>query len=159
VERLMRLGVTADYTRLWWDIRPHPRFGTLEVRMPDQPTRLELCGAFAALLQALTVTVLQRPERAFDASARGVYQQNRWAAARFGLGAELVHPDAERAAQVPALADELLSLAGRAARELGAAELLAVLDSGRTEGDRQLAIGRADGLVAVCADLVDRTVG
>ena len=44
VERLVRLGVTQDYTRIWWDVRPHPRFGTLEVRVPDQPTDVALVG-------------------------------------------------------------------------------------------------------------------
>ena len=38
VDAFARLGIGADYTRFWWDIRPHPTFGTLEVRMPDQPT-------------------------------------------------------------------------------------------------------------------------
>src|SRR6185503_19810508 len=40
VARFARLGIGADYTRFWWDIRPHPKVGTLEVRMPDQPTAL-----------------------------------------------------------------------------------------------------------------------
>ena len=58
VERFVRIGLADGYTRFWWDIRPHPRFGTLEVRAPDQPTSVELTAAFAALLQALCVTVL-----------------------------------------------------------------------------------------------------
>ncbi len=58
VERLMRVGVLPDYTRIWWDIRPHPKLGTLEIRVPDQPTDVRRSGAFAALLQALAATVL-----------------------------------------------------------------------------------------------------
>src|ERR1044072_7738016 len=58
VERFVRLGLADGYTRFWWDVRPHPRFGTLEIRAPDQPTAVELTGAFVALLQALCVTVL-----------------------------------------------------------------------------------------------------
>ncbi|MGZ4309665.1 MAG: carboxylate-amine ligase, partial [Gaiellaceae bacterium] len=50
VERFERIGLADSYTRFWWDIRPHPRFGTLEVRAPDQPTDVVLTGAFAALL-------------------------------------------------------------------------------------------------------------
>ena len=42
VERFVRIGLADGYTRFWWDIRPHPRFGTLEVRAPDQPTAVEL---------------------------------------------------------------------------------------------------------------------
>ena len=41
VERLVALGVMEDYTRIWWDVRPHPAFGTLEIRIADQPTSLE----------------------------------------------------------------------------------------------------------------------
>ena len=59
VERFVRIGLADGYTRFWWDIRPHPRFGTLEVRAPDQPTAVEHAAAFAALLQALCVTVLE----------------------------------------------------------------------------------------------------
>jgi hypothetical protein len=61
---------------------------------------------------------------------------------------------------VPAadLAGELLELVREPARELGTLDLLAPLDAGRCEADRQLEIGRAGGLDAVCADLVDRTV-
>ena len=41
-----------DYTRSWWDARPHPRLGTLEVRIPDQPTSVDRSAALAALVQA-----------------------------------------------------------------------------------------------------------
>jgi glutamate---cysteine ligase / carboxylate-amine ligase len=50
VERFARLGIGADYTRFWWDVRPHPKFGTLEIRMPDQPTSLEVTVGFTAVL-------------------------------------------------------------------------------------------------------------
>ena len=60
VERFVEIGLADGYTRFWWDIRPHPRFGTLEVRAPDQPTSVEITAALAALLQALCVTVLER---------------------------------------------------------------------------------------------------
>ena len=122
VERFVRIGLADGYTRFWWDIRPHPRFGTLEVRTPDQPTSVELTAAFAALLQALCVTVLAaEPPRP---ASRGDYAQNRWAALRFGPRAELIHPDGERLVPVPELAHELLALVEPAARELGTAEVL-----------------------------------
>ena len=144
VDRFARLGIGADYTRFWWDIRPHPKFGTLEIRMPDQPTSLRVTAVLTAILQELCRTVLERPRPAHDPAARGMYQQNRWAAARFGLGAELIHPDGERTARASELAAEL---AGDR------------LDTSRTEADRQLEVGREHGLEAVCADLVERTLG
>lgn len=158
VDRFVRLGLADDYTRFWWDIRPHPSLGTIEIRMPDQPTELRLTAAFAALLQALCVTVLRSPPRPGDPPARGLYAQNRWAALRFGPRAELIHPDGERLVPVPALVAELREFVGPAAEELGTAALLTPLDGHACEGDRQLELGRGEGLEAVCADLVERTV-
>jgi glutamate---cysteine ligase / carboxylate-amine ligase len=144
VELFARLGMAAEYTRFWWDIRPHPRFGTLEIRMPDQPTALERTAGLASVLVELCRAVLDRPPRAWDPSARGLYHQNRWAAARFGLAAELFHPDGEHTAKAGELAEEL------------AAETMNV---STTEAERQLEVGRSRGLEAVCADLVERTLG
>jgi carboxylate-amine ligase len=158
VERLARLRLPADYTALWWDVRPHPRFGTLEIRMPDQPTSVALTGAFVALLQALCVTVLRESPPSNDPGARGIYQQNRWAALRFGPRAELIHPDGERKEPVSTLAQELFTRVEPAARELGTMELLEPLDSSRCEGDRQLVIGREGDLRAVTVDLLRRTL-
>src|SRR5205085_3925415 len=75
VERLARLGVAADYTRLWWDVRPHPRLGTIEVRMPDQPTALARTAAFVLLLEALVRSVLAEEPPPYDPGRRGDYQQ------------------------------------------------------------------------------------
>jgi glutamate---cysteine ligase / carboxylate-amine ligase len=145
IERLVRIGAVVDYTRLWWDVRPHPRFGTLEVRMPDQPTALERTAAFVELLRALVRAALQEPPPAYDPGRRGDYQQNRWAALRFGMEAELIHPDGSRALPAGELAGELF-------------EWLGVDPFGEPEAARQLELGRVDGLAAVCADLVGRTI-
>jgi glutamate---cysteine ligase / carboxylate-amine ligase len=158
VERLARLRLPADYTALWWDVRPHPRFGTLEIRMPDQPTSVRRSGAFVAVVQALCATVLRAKPRRRDAGLRGIYQQNRWAALRFGPRAELIHPDGKRLVSVPEQAAELLELVTPAARELGGADLLDALGVDGSEGDRQLEVGRGGDLRAVCADLADRTL-
>jgi glutamate---cysteine ligase / carboxylate-amine ligase len=144
VQLFARLGMAAEYTRFWWDIRPHPRFGTLEIRMPDQPTALERTAGIATMLVELCRAVLDRPQRSWEPAARGLYQQNRWAAARFGLAAELFHPDGEHTATARELAEEL---AGDR------------MDVSTTEAERQLEVGRARGLEAVCADLVERTLG
>jgi len=93
VERMVRLGVIADYTRIWWDIRPHPALGTLEVRMPDQPTSVDKTAALAGLLQSLAARLLEYDGPAAD---RADYEYNRWAAARFGPSAELIAPDGQR---------------------------------------------------------------
>ena len=137
VERLVRLGVTADYTRIWWDVRPHPRLGTLEIRMADQPTSLERTRALVDLVVSLCRTLAGQES---GPAGRGDYLQNRWAAARFGPRAELIHPDGSRVAGVPGLA----------------AEVGWPLDPARCEGDDQLASGSPQ---AAAAWLVEATLG
>jgi carboxylate-amine ligase len=156
VERFVRIGLADGYTRFWWDIRPHPRFGTLEVRAPDQPTSVALTGGFVAVLQALCKTVVEAPPA--GPANRGDYAQNRWAALRFGPRAELIHPDGERVLPATDLAYELLALIEPAVRELGTVELIRALRPNRCEGDRQLEVGRAESLEAVVADVAERTV-
>ena len=158
VDRLVSVGAMPDYTMLWWDVRPHPRFGTLEVRMPDQPTRLERTAAFTALVQALAVAALGWERPPYDPPGRAIYQQNRWAALRRGADAELVHPRGDRVVPARELAAELVALLAPVARQLGTVDVIAPLVSAPTEADEQLQAGRTGGLDAVCAELVERTV-
>jgi glutamate---cysteine ligase / carboxylate-amine ligase len=150
VERLAHAGLplTDDYRSFWWDVRPHPMYGTLEIRMPDQPTALERTTALVDLLQRLCTRLTDVDRAPVDAARRGDYAQNRWAAARFGPEAGLLHPEEERMVPAFELAAELLERIGPVA----GLELVA------SEADRQLEVGRADGLRAVCADLVTRTL-
>ena len=150
VERMVASGVAASTTAFWWDVRPHPAFGTLEIRVPDQPTELERTRELVHLLHTLAAWALDAEPREMDPAARGVYAQNRWAAARFGPRAELIHPDRFEAVSVPRLLDELLEWIGPVpgAGTWGEA----------CEGDRQLEVGRASGLRAVCEDLVERSL-
>ena len=160
VERLVRLGVTEDYTRIWWDVRPHPALGTLEVRVPDQPTDVRLSAAFAALLQALCATALDGalPPRGADLGDRGRadYAQNRWSAARFGPRATLLHPDGGAYVGASELGAELIERVGPALARLGSAELVARIDPASCEADLQLQAASAGD---AAADLVARTVG
>ena len=103
VERLVELGVMADYTRIWWDVRPHPTLGTLEIRIADQPTSLERTALLVRMLRDLV-----RDAPTNGSADRGDYAQNRWAAACAGLDAVLLHPDGSRTATARDLARELL---------------------------------------------------
>lgn len=143
VERMVATGIADDYTSFWWDVRPHPRFGTLEIRAPDQPTSLERTAAFVRLLRDLCAWALEAPPRPFAPGERGVYDQNRWAASRFGPHGKLIHPDRDEALAVPDLLREL--------------PVASAFDGSRCEADRQLEVGRGGDLRAVCADLVERT--
>ncbi|MFL5962869.1 MAG: YbdK family carboxylate-amine ligase [Gaiellaceae bacterium] len=159
VERLVRLGVTEDYTRIWWDVRPHPKLGTLEVRVPDQPTDVHLSAAFTALLQALCASALQdvlpRDESALGDRGRADYVQNRWSAARFGPRAKLLHPDGRSYVLASELGAELLELVRPAARALGGDAFLDRLDPSGCEADVQLQSATAQ---EAAADVVARTL-
>jgi glutamate---cysteine ligase / carboxylate-amine ligase len=144
VERMVATGLAQTPTSFWWDIRPHPQFGTLEIRAPDQPTSVAATAAFVRLVHALCAWALDAPPRPFDPSERGIYEQNRWAASRFGPHGKLIHPDRAEALDVPDLVRELPFRADG-------------LDPARCEADRQLEVGGRDGLRAVCSDLVERT--
>jgi carboxylate-amine ligase len=137
MERFLATGLASDYTQFWWDARPHPRFGTLEIRAPDQPTALAVSAALIGLIRDLCAWALEHPQPA--PADRGIYQQNRWAAARFGPEAKLIHDG--RLLTVPELFAELpVAPPG--------------LDPTTSEAAKQLAAGD---LRAVCADIVQRT--
>jgi glutamate---cysteine ligase / carboxylate-amine ligase len=141
VERLVALGLADEITRVWWDVRPHPRFGTLEIRIADQPTHLDATCVLAELIALMAARL------ASDGPAdRGLYAQNRWAALRFGRDAELVHPDGSRLVRALDLMDELVARIGAApaARDLA-------------QADDQLAVGRGEGLEPLCRRLVALT--
>jgi len=140
VERLVELGLADEITRVWWDVRPHPRFGTLEIRIADQPTRLETTYAIATLLQAMASRL-----EANGPADRGLYAQNRWAALRFGREAELVHPDGSRLLAAQKLLDELAGDVGLDGVEFS------------HQAEDQLAVGRTEGLESLCRRLVDLT--
>ncbi|MGZ8782753.1 MAG: carboxylate-amine ligase [Gaiellaceae bacterium] len=123
-----------DYTRSWWDARPHPRLGTLEVRIADQPTSVERSAGLAALVQALCASP---PESDWGEDA---YLARREAASRGDAATE-----------------RLLEAVEPAARKLGTWEHVEAL-RGPPEAQRQLELGRRAGVEAVAADLVSRSV-
>jgi glutamate---cysteine ligase / carboxylate-amine ligase len=136
IEDFIATGLMKDYTQVWWDIRPHPRFGTLEIRMPDQPTDIRQTAGFVDLLRNLSAWALEHPTG--EPADRGIYQQNRWAAARFGPEAELIHE-------------------GRLVRARDLYDALPVessLDPSVSEAALQLGHGDVH---SACADIVART--
>jgi carboxylate-amine ligase len=126
VEVLSEAGVIADYTYLWYDVRPHPRLGTIEIRAMDSQTRLEHTLALAALVQTLVKLLCE------DFQAGGeildppweLLDENRWLAARHGLEADLLDPLTGRRRAARELTEELLVKLAPHARELGCVEEL-----------------------------------
>jgi carboxylate-amine ligase len=146
VGRMVGLGLVSDSNALWWDVRPSPRFGTLEFRMADQATELARSVAFVELFQALCAHLIDDADG--RPAERTLYEEARWAAAHYGPRARLPHPDGDRLVGVPELLAELLDRI----------RLPGLLSGDGCEGDRQLELGAAEGLEAVCADLVARTL-
>jgi glutamate---cysteine ligase / carboxylate-amine ligase len=156
-------GVMEDYTWLWYDVRPHPNLGTVEVRVCDGQTRVEHTLGLAALVQALVRELCE----GFDAGtplaecAWQMLDENKWLAARHGLEGELVDlPSCERVATKTLVRRLLDRLAGYA-QDLGsAAELEAVEDLlERGNGaSRQLVVFEANrDLREVMAEIVQAT--
>jgi glutamate---cysteine ligase / carboxylate-amine ligase len=160
---MIESGVIEDYTWLWYDVRPHPKFGTVEVRVCDSQTRVEHTLALAALVQAMVKELSEH----FDAGGRlGVYpwqmlDENKWLAARHGLEGELVDlPSSERVA-TKTLARRLLDRLREHAQDLGsAAELEAIEDllAGGNGAERQMVVYEANhDLREVMAEIVEAT--
>ena len=103
VVQLERTGCIADYTHIWWDIRPHPRFGTIEVRVCDAVTRLDDAVALAAFIQALVKMYCEEVEagRKVPSYHRILSSENKWLAARYGLEAPVMDLATGRRNRVP----------------------------------------------------------
>ncbi|HET9288218.1 MAG TPA: glutamate--cysteine ligase [Gaiella sp.] len=103
VGQLERTGCIADYTHIWWDIRPHPKWGTIEVRICDAVTRIEDAVAIAAYCQALVKQLSERYDAGEEIPThhRILTSENKWLAARYGLEAPVMDLDTGRRIRVP----------------------------------------------------------
>jgi carboxylate-amine ligase len=103
VGQLERAGCIADYTHIWWDIRLHPRLGTIEVRICDAVTRVEDAVAIAAYCQALVKQLCERYEAGEEIPSyhRILTSENKWLAARYGLEAPIMDLASGRRNRVP----------------------------------------------------------
>jgi carboxylate-amine ligase len=159
VDILIRCGAIPEPTFLWWDARPQPRFGTVEVRIMDVQTSVDETASLVALVQSIARREVTEKEaiRPIGYSPE-VLIENRFLAARDGMDARLIDPARERRIPVRAQLEELLEVCGPHAEALGcAAELEGVRRlAARTGADRQLELARDEarlpGLVAALAD-------
>ena len=131
IEYMVETGAIADYTYLWFDVRPHPNLGTVEIRAMDAQTRVEHTLALAALIQAM-VKELSEHYEAGKQLARYPYEmldENKWLAARHGMEGELVDLPERRMVPAKELAKRLYDRLREHAQDLGsAAELEAIND-------------------------------
>ena len=115
VGQLEKTGCIADYTHIWWDIRPHPRFGTVEIRVCDAVTRLEDAVALAAFCQSLVKLYSERYDAGDEIRSyhRILTSENKWLAARYGLEAPVMDLATGRRNRIP-----VAQLVRRTLREL-----------------------------------------
>jgi len=165
VGQLEKTGCIADYTHIWWDIRPHPRLGTIEVRICDAVTSLEDAVSIAAYIQAYVKLLSDR----FDAGEeipsyhRILTSENKWLAGRYGLEAPVMDLATGQRNRVPvaAIVRRTLKEIEPHARELGSDRELqgirAILARGNGS-DRQLRIFNANrDIVEVVREIADAT--
>jgi len=163
VERAVKSGSFPDYTYIWWDLRPHPKLGTLEVRIPDGQTRLESTAGLVALVQSLVATLSDDFERGKKPAIQPItlVNENKWRAARDGLNGQLIdlERDEERPARAAVLA--LVERAGPAAERLGCREELGEVErlvERGTGADEQRSVYEESGsLLAVAQWLAEQT--
>ncbi len=96
-------NVIADYTHLWWDVRPHPRLGTIELRVPDCQFDIDYSLALVAYVQALVMEVLDECEKGSPPVSyhRALLAENKWLAARYGVDAQMMDLAGGRRVKLP----------------------------------------------------------
>jgi carboxylate-amine ligase len=155
VERLAAAGGLPDYTFLWWDIRPHPVLGTVEVRAMDSQSSLRSVAGLAALVHALARQAIESHGPWAD---RDVLMESSFRAARDGIGATLWYDGALR--PVTDIARETVQLARPHARDLGCDAALEEIERILVEGNgavRQRAAFARGRMPAVLTELADET--
>jgi carboxylate-amine ligase len=165
VGQLERSGCIADYTHIWWDIRLHPRLGTVEIRICDAVTRVEDAVAIAAYCQALVKQLSDRYDAGEEIPSyhRILTSENKWLAARYGLEAPVM--DLARATRnrvpVARLVRRTLRELEPHARELGCErelEGVAEILSRGSSAERQLRTYNANrDIVEVAREIADAT--
>jgi len=161
VKLLVKTGSIDNAKKIWWDIRPHPFFPTLEVRICDLPMRIEETIAIAALCQALAAKLYSMYEKnlSFRQYRRSLLMENKWRAVRYGLDGKLI--DWGRQKEMPAreLVRELLDFVDDVVDELGSRReieyIYQILEMG-SGADRQLRVWKETGSMEEVAKYIHR---
>jgi glutamate---cysteine ligase / carboxylate-amine ligase len=164
IELLVRTHCIDNAKKIWWDVRPHPTFGTLEFRIFDVVTRVDEAIAIAALTQAIVVKLhrLYLANMGFRMYHRALIEENKWRAARWGVEGKLI--DFGKQAEVPMsiLAEELLEFVDDVLDDLGSRYALEPIQRIFREGtgaERQRRVFKETGgdLKAVVRHIVEET--
>lgn len=163
VNLLVKLNCIDNGKKIWWDVRPHPAFGTLEFRMCDVTTRIEEAMAIAALTQAIVVKLhrLYTRNQSWRIYRRALIEENKWRAAGYGIDGKLIDLGKEQEVPMRQLIPELLELVDDVVDDLGsrsAVEYVHTMLREGTSAERQLRVFEQTGdLKAVVRHIVAET--
>jgi carboxylate-amine ligase len=163
VKFMVDSGAIEDYTYLWYDVRPHPNFGTVEIRALDGQTRLEHTLGLAAIIQAMVKELCEHFESGEELS-RYPYEmldENKFLAARHGLDGEMVDLPKDERVETKRLARRVLDRMREHAQDLGADAHLDGIDDLLRRGNgatRQIVVFEANqDLREVVSEIVEKT--
>lgn len=164
VDLLIQTNCIDNGKKIWWDLRPHPSFGTLEFRVCDIATKVDECIALAATMQAFIVKFYRMFEgnTTFRTYRRALINENKWRAQRWGLDGKLLDLGKRQEVETKALVHEMVALVDDVVDELGSRKdveyLLTMCEQG-SSADRQLAIyHETNDLKAVVDNLIAETM-
>lgn len=164
VELLLKTNSISNPKKIWWDIRPHPNFPTLEFRICDIPTRVDDTIAIAALFQAIVAKLNKLIDKnlGFRLYRRMLIQENKWRAVRYGLDGKMIDFGKQKEVPVRDLILELLEFVDDVLDELDSRKevehIHTILERG-TSADEQLQIYRETNDLKVVVDrLIERTM-
>jgi carboxylate-amine ligase len=145
VNLLIHTNCIDNAKKIWWDIRPHPHFPTLEFRVCDMPMRLDETIAIAALCQAILAKLYRLHEQnlTFRHYSRSLIMENKWRAARYGLDGKMIDFGKQTEVAARRLIEEILEFVSDVAPELGSQEEIGyvrrILENGNG-AERQLRV-------------------
>src|SRR5271157_4819130 len=150
VNLLIKTNCIDNAKKIWWDIRPHPYFPTLEFRICDIPMRVEETIAIAALCQAVIAKLYTLHERnlTFRHYSRALIMENKWRAARYGLDGKMIDFGKQTEVDARKLIGEILEFVADVSDELGSRRevgyIRTIMENGNG-ADRQLRVFRETG--------------
>ncbi|HEX9688968.1 MAG TPA: carboxylate-amine ligase [Thermoanaerobaculia bacterium] len=150
VRLLVKTNCIDNGKKIWWDVRPHPFFETIEFRIFDIPMRLEETVTLAALTQAICAKLFRLREKnlGWRSYRRALLLENKWRASRYGIEGKLIDFGKEIEVPFPDLVGEMLEFVDEVVDELGSRREVEsvrwILENG-TGADRQLAVFRESG--------------
>jgi carboxylate-amine ligase len=159
VNLLVRTNCIDNAKKIWWDIRPHPNFPTLEFRICDVPMRADESIAIAALIQATVAKLykLYAANQGFRLYRRALIMENKWRASRYGIDGKLIDFGKQTEVPVRDLVQEYLLFVDDVVDELGSRKEIdyinRILENG-TGADRQLRIFQETGDLTKVVDYI-----